>query len=147
MSSLLVTPCEWTIERCVWSDEALAVVCSSSINCRAINVSYVPRPHVPTVDAVLFYWWLAVIDLISSLTAVTVSDLYTCRLCCYCIMQCLLVSLVRVAVPWIAFIVCWPHLPDSQHVIWCSPLACNWTVSLPLSPPPAVNKPTWLHIS
>ena len=121
------------------------------MNCRGIDVTYhttsqMPHPQAPWVHTVsnTLYWSLAVTDLTSSHTAATVSGLYTCS-CATTATQCLLVKLVHVAVPWIAFIVCCPHLPDWQHIIWCSPLArCSSAWLLP-SPPPAVNKPTWLR--
>ena len=41
--------------------------------------------------------------------------------------------------------VCCPHLPDQQHIIWCSPLV--WCSSARLLPSlsPAVIKQTWLQ--
>ena len=114
-------------------------VCSRDMNCRGFNVSYVhctpnpPHLHAPSVHAVsnTLYWSLAVFDLISSHTAATVSGLYTCRLCCYC--NTVFIGLITACGhPWIACIVCCRHLPDSQHVIWCSPLA--WCLTVALSP-------------
>ena len=152
--ALLVTyscvPHEWTAEHCVSTVVWWSTSRSTAGICRGISVNYAdctpnPPPACPLVHIVsnTLYWSLAVFDLISSCTAATVSGLHTCRLWCYC-KQCLMVSLVRVAVPWTACTVCCPHLLDSQHIIWCSSLPWCSATRLSPSPPPAVNKPTWL---
>ena len=104
----------WTAETLMWITHTTPIT---------------PHPHAPSVHAVsnTLYWSLEVIDLMSSHTAATVPAFIPAV-----VLQFLLVLLVVVAVPWIACIVCCPHLPDSQHIIWCSPLA--WCSSARLSP-------------
>ena len=118
--ALLVTysraPHEWTAEHCVspvvWWCASPSTAGASTAEALMSNVNYAhcnpnPSPYVLQFTLSLIpssYWSLAVIDLISSRSAATVSGLYTCRLYCYCKLQCSvysLVSLVCVAVPCI----------------------------------------------